>query len=105
MESPDIVAVAGTPGQGRHLVLYIRLEGSHVANAKFECNGCGVTIACASALTELITGKSIPDCESLTTDDLVLALDGVPSDRRDCPEFAMHALRQAISEIKSKHDF
>lgn len=99
MESPDIVGLAGVPGQGRYLVLFARIADGRIANAQFECHGCGVTIACGSALTELITGRTIAECEKLTGSDLASALDGVPPDRGDCPEFAMHALRSVLDQF------
>ncbi len=100
MESPDVVGLAGIPGQGRYLVLYVRIADGQVVHAQYECHGCGVTIACGSALTELIAGKSLQECAGLSTHDLVDALDGVPADRGDCPQFAMHALRHVLSQIE-----
>ena len=102
MESPDVVGLAGVPGQGRYLVLYVRLAGEQISQAQFECHGCGVTIACGSILTELISGKALTDCERLTAADLVEALDGVPPDRGDCPEFAIHALRHVCSQLRER---
>lgn len=99
MEPADAVGIAGVPGQGRHLILYVRVEGERIGQAQFDCHGCGVTIACGSALTELIIGRTPPECAALSVDDLVDALDGVPSDKRDCPGFAIHALRAALAQI------
>lgn len=58
MTAPDVVGVAGIPGQGRFLVLYQRLQDGRIAHASFESNGCGVTIACGSVLTELVVGRT-----------------------------------------------
>ena len=102
MESPDFVGLAGVPGQGRYLVLYVRVAGETISSAQFDCHGCGVTIACGSVLTEIITGCSIAECEQMAAVDLVKALDGVPPDRGDCPEFAMHALRHVCSQFRQR---
>jgi len=59
-------------------------------------------IACGSVLTELITGKALEQCAAITTHDMVEALDGVPADRGDCPEFAMHALREVLRQVKAQ---
>src|SRR5512140_2325172 len=83
LEDPAFVGLAGVPGQGRYLVLYVRISDSSISHARFECHGCGVTIACGSALTELITGRTLDECAQLTTRELVDALDGVPPDRGD----------------------
>jgi nitrogen fixation NifU-like protein len=100
LEHPDYVGLAGVPGQGRYLVLYVQIVNGRINKAKFECHGCGVTIACGSALTELVAGKQTSECGNLSTRDLVLALDGVPADRADCPEFAMSALRHLLSQLE-----
>ena len=96
MDAPDVIGLAGVPGQGRFMALCLRIEEGRIVQALFECHGCGVTVGCGSALTELITGLSTEDCRRLNCRDLVAALDGVPADRGDCPEFAMHALRDAL---------
>lgn len=96
MPDPDRVGTAGVPGQGRFLTLYLRVEGDRVAAANFEANGCGITIACGSALTEMIIGHSLPECLNLAPHDLERTLDGLPADKRDCAVFAIHALKSAI---------
>ncbi len=101
LEDPDFVGLAGVPGQGRYLVLYVRVSERSISHARFECHGCGVTIACGSVLTELILGRTIEECTEITAGDLVEALDGVPPDRGDCPEFALHALGHVLGQIES----
>ena len=59
MLDPDAVGLAGIPGQGPFLSLYLRIQADRVSEVSFQCSGCGVTIACGSALTELILGRSI----------------------------------------------
>jgi nitrogen fixation protein NifU and related proteins len=104
MESPDAVGLAGVPGQGRYLVLYVRIVDGRIAKAQYECHGCGVTIACGSALTELLTGRSLGDSAKLSSNDLVEALDGVPPDRADCPAFVMHAWRHVLQQISANSE-
>ena len=62
MEGADFVGVAGVPGQGRYLVIYMKLESRRIAEATFHCHGCGATIACGSMLTEMMTGKLAKEC-------------------------------------------
>lgn len=99
IEAPDVTGLAGTPGQGRHLALYAQLADNRVARATFECHGCGVTVACGSALTEMMTGRSIGECSEISSRQLVDALDGIPADRADCPDFALRALRHLLQQI------
>ena len=102
MDRPDVTGIAGAVGHGRYVVLYVKTDDNRIGQAGFECHGCGVTVACASALTELITNRSFDECRRLNTIDLVNALDGVPADRGDCPEFAMHALHDVLQQVSTK---
>ncbi len=99
IESADAIGVAGVPGQGRHIVIYLQVSNGRVASARFQCHGCGVTIACGSALTELIEGRLCHECWQITPDDLTKALDGVPPDKGDRAGFAIHALREALRQL------
>jgi hypothetical protein len=51
METPDRVGIAGTPGRGPYVALYLRLAGDVISEAQFQTHGCGVSIACGSMLT------------------------------------------------------
>ncbi len=103
METPDAAGLAGVPGQGRHLALAVRIVGDQIVQAKFDANGCGVTIACGSALTELLIGRTISACRELTTADLIEALDGVPPERGDCPAFALSALHSLLQTLNPEN--
>jgi nitrogen fixation NifU-like protein len=96
LADPDRVGRAGSPGRGPFLILYLRLDGGRVAEARFQTYGCGATIASGSALTELITGRDVGECLALTTDGLIEALDGVPPTKLHGPALAIAALRDAL---------
>jgi NifU-like protein involved in Fe-S cluster formation len=99
MENPDAVGVAGTPGRGLFLVLYLRVADGSVAMAQFECHGCGVTIACGSILTELVEGRSLGECWELKPADIAAALEGLPPDKGNRADFAVSALRDGLTKI------
>jgi nitrogen fixation NifU-like protein len=96
LESPDRVGTAGTPGRGPFLVLYLRLDGNRIVAAKCQTHGCGVTIACGSMLTEMIVGRPVQECLSLSAEGLSEALDGVPAHKLHCPVLAIAALHNAL---------
>ncbi len=98
MESPDIVAGAGIPGQGRYILLYLRIVDRHIKESRFECYGCGVTVAVCSVLTELIEGRSLSDCDAITPDEIAVALDGIPPHKMDCAHYGVSALRNAVAK-------
>ena len=60
--NPDLVGLAGAPGNGPYVALYIRLRGASIVQSGFETHGCGVSIACGSMLTELILDRTVTEC-------------------------------------------
>jgi nitrogen fixation protein NifU and related proteins len=96
LDRADAVGTAGIPGQGRYLTLYLQVADDCVSKVGYECHGCGVTIACGSALAELVLGQSLAVCARLTTVDIIDALDGIPAHKQDCAGFAIQALQVAL---------
>src|SRR5271154_7303306 len=81
MAGADRIGLIGIPGSGPFMLFYLRLDGGRVADAMFQTYGCGTTIAAGSMLTELVKNRSIEDCQGITEEQLVQALDGVPYDK------------------------
>jgi nitrogen fixation protein NifU and related proteins len=98
LETPDRVGIAGTPGRGPYVALYLRLAGSVISEARFQTHGCGVSIACGSMLTEMIIGRAAEECLALTPERLSEALDGVPGTKLHCPALAVAALKNALGD-------
>ena len=101
MVEADAVGVAGIPGQGPFLALYLRIHEDRVSDVSFQCSGCGVTIACGSALTELICGRLVAECREITAMQLAEVLDGIPADKRHRAGFAIAALQDTVSQLES----
>jgi nitrogen fixation protein NifU and related proteins len=97
METPDRVGIAGTPGRGPYVALYLRLAADVISEARFQTHGCGVSVACGSMLTEMITGRAASECLELSPDHLSEALEGVPATKLHCPVLAVAALKNALS--------
>lgn len=96
---PTVVGEANRAGRARRVTIYLKVEDNLVSQASFTTFGCGVTIACCSALTELATGRSIDECHSIKAADIVAELDGIPADKQFCAGVAVAALRQAIEKL------
>jgi nitrogen fixation protein NifU and related proteins len=98
LAAPSAVGVAGVPGQGRYACIALLIEAGRVREARFQCQGCGVTIACCSVITELVIERSVEECRGLTIDELVQALDGLPRDKLERAAFVLSALHNAVAE-------
>jgi len=69
---------------GDEMLVYVRLEGERIADVAFQCTCCGISMASASAMTELIKGETVADARRELR-DFVTAL-------RSPGEAAAHAL-------------
>jgi NifU-like protein involved in Fe-S cluster formation len=96
MECADAVGRGSLDGHPPFVTVYLRIDRERVADATFEAEGCGVTIACGSMLTELVHARKLADCRQITIETLAQALDGIPAGKEYCAAVAISALHNAI---------
>jgi len=58
LEDPSARAEGTNPLCGDELVLYVELDGDVVREARFEGQGCAISTASASLMTEAVRGKT-----------------------------------------------
>jgi len=68
------------------------LEGRRIVDIRFRAKGCVPAIACGSALTELIQGKTIDEARKFSREDLVGKLGGLPQASTHASHLAMDTL-------------
>ncbi|MGC1413646.1 MAG: iron-sulfur cluster assembly scaffold protein [Candidatus Acidiferrum sp.] len=84
---------------GDILELAIRVEQGGIAEARFLCRGCTTSIACASFLTERLTGCSVAVARSITAESISEALGGLPPATLHGAQLAADALRLVLSKL------
>jgi NifU-like protein involved in Fe-S cluster formation len=104
LERPDLVGKGSLDGFPPFVTVYLRMSGERVADATFVADGCGITIACGSILTELVKGRSFVECRQITAETLAKALDGIPIEKEYCAAVAISALHDAIRNWDSIHE-
>ena len=82
--------------KGHTMELFLRIKDGIIVEATFWTDGCGPTIACGSALTEMIKGKSTAYANDLTFLDLVDYLDGMPKNKYGYAQFLIMSLKEAL---------
>jgi nitrogen fixation NifU-like protein len=97
VEAPDATARLENPACGDILELSVRLEktklqGKRIVDIRFRAKGCVPAMACASALTELIQGKSIEQARRVSREELVRKVGGLPQASAHASHLAMDTL-------------
>jgi nitrogen fixation NifU-like protein len=96
MERPDGFAhVEGYCGD--LITFYLRIADECISEITFTTDGCDATIASGEMLATLVMGKTLNEAERVTAEELLVALDGMPSNHTHCTELAVQTLREAIA--------
>jgi NifU-like protein involved in Fe-S cluster formation len=96
LEDATAVGCSGIPGEGRYIKLYLVVVDDTIEQAAYECNGCPASIASASVVCEVVTGRETSIVEILEANDILVMLGGLPDGKEELPQMALDALRQAV---------
>lgn len=100
IERADAVAEVENPACGDIMRLSLKLEGGRIAQACFRTRGCVPSIACGSALTEMLQGKSVAEARTLRREELVAAVGGLAPESQHASHLALDALAAALNQLK-----
>ena len=92
VDSPDAFAQVENPACGDILKLTAKLTAGRITEAKFLTKGCVPAIACGSALTELVIGKTLTEAAAVRREDLLRELGALPQASTHASHLAMDAL-------------
>jgi nitrogen fixation NifU-like protein len=97
VECPDRIARLENPACGDILELTVRLEGdkpegTRVADIRFRAKGCVPAMACGSAITELIKGKTLDEARHVSREELIQKVGGLPHASMHASHLAMDTL-------------
>lgn len=101
-EVPDADAIAEieNPACGDVLRLTLKIEAGRIAEIRFKAKGCVPSMACASALTELVAGRTPGESRVLKRDALIAAVGGLPQASTHAAQLALDALQAALNQLQ-----
>ena len=102
LPSPDVTCEEVNPLCGDRIRIELVIKESRVEAARFYGDGCAISIAAASLLTELIAGASIePSDEVISNEELLSSLESrIKPSRMKCALLALEALRSGVKSYK-----
>ena len=87
------------PVCGDILELAVRVENGVFEEARFLCRGCATSIACASFLTEKLTGCTLLEARSILPETISEGLGGLPPATFHGAQLAVAALALVLQKL------
>lgn len=105
LENADLVLEGGNPGCGDVVTLYLKLDAeARVVNVGFEGEGCTISQAATSLLTEHALGRTLREIAEMSPEALIDELGrDVVSTRLKCATLALNTLKNAEKLYKNGH--
>lgn len=100
-ELPDADAYvqADNPACGDILRISIKVRDGRIVDVRFRARGCVAAIACGAQLADMICDHTLQEAHSLTREELVAALQGLPDTSMHASHLALDALKQALKQV------
>jgi NifU-like protein involved in Fe-S cluster formation len=102
LEDADADVELTNPVCGDRLRLSLSVRDGRVTAARFLAYGCPPTLACGSALTELIRGKTLEEAARLTRQDLTRQLGSLPARKGHAAALSIETLQAALESLDEK---
>lgn len=100
VSNPDASAQVENPACGDILKLTLQVKQGRVSEIRFRAKGCVPAMACGSAITELVRGKTLEEAGRLRPQDVSNAVGGLPEASSHASHLAIDALGAALKQIK-----
>jgi nitrogen fixation NifU-like protein len=103
MPDADAEGSYGDPSCGDLLTVYLKVKDNRVEEISYLVFGCCASIASSSMTSVLAKGKTLEEALSITKEDIIQALDGLPENKVHCSNIGVSVLRSAIENYLNKN--
>lgn len=100
--NPSAVAQMENPACGDVMKLWLRVEETRIVEVRFRAKGCVAAVACGSALTEMIAGRTLSEARAVRRIELVMKLGGLPRTSLHASHLAIDVLGKALNQVRSQ---
>ena len=99
IEDADAKVEIENPACGDVLRLSLKISEGRISAARFKAKGCVAAIACGSALTDLIVGKTQSEARNLRREDVIVVVGSLPQGSTHAAQLALDTLSAALSRM------
>ncbi len=96
LDAADAAVQLENPACGDILKLAVKVEGGRIADIRFLAKGCVPAMACGSAITELVKGKTVGEARQVSREELLQKVGGVPPASGHAAQLAMDVLKAVL---------
>lgn len=103
MEDPDVTLQGGNPGCGDLITLYVKFNGDRIEAISFTGDGCTISQATASLLTDELENATLADIEAMdfhTIEELIGS--EMVHTRPKCATLGLDTLKKVIKIYQEK---
>jgi len=97
IEDATHFGTCGCRGDGPYCEIWLTIEDGIILKAAYRTHGCPSSVAAASMLCHLATGRTVEQALSITDRDLLLVLGGLPDGKEQLATTAVAGLSSAVS--------
>jgi NifU-like protein involved in Fe-S cluster formation len=98
VSNTDASVELSNPACGDILKLTLRVDDDRIVEIRFKAKGCVPAMACGSAITELVRGKTLAQAAQLTREDVIRAVGSLPETSGHASHLAVDALKEALAQ-------
>lgn len=105
LADPTVTIRGGNPGCGDLIVAYLKVEGpeDRIADVSFEGEGCTISQAAASILSEDLIGKTLAEVEAMDHEAFIEDLGReVVINRLRCATLALNTVKAAKRKLEAQ---
>lgn len=104
LDDADVTMPGGNPGCGDIVTIYLKVseDDKNVEKVMFEGQGCTISQAAASILTEMVEGKPLSEIDDMDFGDMMEILGReVVNTRPRCATLALGTLKAAVLKYRT----
>ncbi len=102
MENADVQLGGGNPGCGDLITMYLKIDDDRVSGVSFDGEGCTISQAGGSIVTELIEGLTLDEIKDLGTHTMKEEMgDDVVKSRVRCATLALGTVQAAVDQYRN----
>jgi nitrogen fixation protein NifU and related proteins len=106
LENPSVIQKGGNPGCGDVVTFYLHVaDDERVSGISFEGDGCTISLAASSVVTEMFAGKTLAEIE-VTPSEAILDILGreIAGTRLKCATLGLNTTKEAVRALRRERE-